>query len=150
MTYDIFQVYHQCTAEGKKYDYICGIGTAFNEETHTCDHWYNTACNRSWEVRDLTDEPVVRKSDLWCERKRPAWLLTAPRASDGGITLTLFNVSACARRHWYPEACAAVVGCSWIPFVRCAGVDLVVLGCVIYAVIQCCILTLDVAINVGS
>ncbi|XP_043224275.1 uncharacterized protein LOC122382680 [Amphibalanus amphitrite] len=40
------QVYHQCTPDGKKYDYLCGVGTAFNAKTNTCDHWYNTSCER--------------------------------------------------------------------------------------------------------
>uniref|UniRef100_T1JG12 Chitin-binding type-2 domain-containing protein n=1 Tax=Strigamia maritima TaxID=126957 RepID=T1JG12_STRMM len=39
------QVYHRCLYDGRRYSFLCGKGTIFNQKNFVCDHWYNYNCN---------------------------------------------------------------------------------------------------------
>lgn len=38
------QVFHVCQADGRKNDFLCPIGTIFNQELFVCDWWQNFRC----------------------------------------------------------------------------------------------------------
>lgn len=38
------QVFHVCQADGRKNDFLCPVGTIFNQEHFVCDWWQNFRC----------------------------------------------------------------------------------------------------------
>ncbi|XP_068220102.1 uncharacterized protein [Palaemon carinicauda] len=50
------QVWHYCLKDGRKYSFICPIGTVFHQRVFTCDWWYNVDCSQTREFYHLNEK----------------------------------------------------------------------------------------------
>ncbi|XP_066980493.1 uncharacterized protein [Macrobrachium rosenbergii] len=52
------QVWHYCLKDGRKYSFICPIGTVFHQRVFTCDWWYNVDCSQTKEFYRLNEKLI--------------------------------------------------------------------------------------------